>query len=51
LGDSAGLALEGALVDFGLRAVLAEEEEALPAPGQLCAPPGPEGFEDPGIVF
>jgi hypothetical protein len=51
LGYSVGLALEEPPADFGLGAVLAEEEEAPPAPGEFCAPPELGGFEDPGNVF
>jgi hypothetical protein len=51
LGDSAGLRLEGAPTDFRLEAVLAEEEEALPASGELCVPPGLRDFKNPSTVF
>jgi hypothetical protein len=51
LGYSTGLGLEVAHADFRLEAVLAEEEEAPPAPGELCAPPGLRGFKDPDTIF
>jgi hypothetical protein len=41
----------GASTDFRLRTVLAEEEEAPPASGEFCVPPGFGGFKDPGTVF
>jgi hypothetical protein len=44
-GDSSGLRLVG----FGLRAAL--EEEAPPALGVFCAPPGLEGFKNSGAIF
>jgi hypothetical protein len=51
LGDLAGLELEVAPAGLGLGADQSEGEGAPSAPGELCVPPGPRGFEDPGTDF